>query len=444
MSDQRNEPLYNLSYTKSNDFILARYKASLLENQIMAIALSRMEVNANDKDFPLEARLYPRELTSLLSDEQHIYRDLKLVAKTIPGRVMFIEDGKGNFKSFSVVTNADYEDGVFVIKFNNEIRDRVYGLEGRYTTLELSIMTSFHSNASFRLYEVLKKDAYKIGKSNSVYTEVEYNLSELRFILGLANGEDQHVKAAMAKMGNYIDWDELYEKLDKKDKTYLEWRDFQRYVLKKAQVEMETSSDIRFEYEPIKEQRKIRRVRFRIYKNKPKSIEQISENQKLLDKLSRPGRQLEMPLDVQPEIFKKYVGHNKLTEQDITLLINKANGDTEAVEKAIHLADQQPSINNYMGWLIKCIEDNYSNIETVSGSTEKAEQLNEIVAAYEQNKEKIGHNLWNKIKTKEEYVEFENEVKSLGMDVEQLELIYNVQELVTLFTNWKCGKGIDL
>ena len=35
-----NEPLYNLSLVKSNDMISAKYKATLLENQVMAIALT--------------------------------------------------------------------------------------------------------------------------------------------------------------------------------------------------------------------------------------------------------------------------------------------------------------------------------------------------------------------------------------------------------------------
>ena len=114
-----NEPLYNLSLVKSNDMISAKYKATLLENQVMAIALTRIEVNEKDKEHPLVARLYPRELKKLVSDDRHIYRDLKDLAKTITGHTMFLEDGKGNFKAFSVVPNAIYKDGVFSIIFNS-------------------------------------------------------------------------------------------------------------------------------------------------------------------------------------------------------------------------------------------------------------------------------------------------------------------------------------
>ena len=73
-----NEPLYNLSLVKSNDMISAKYKATLLENQVMAIALTRIEVNEKDKENPLVARLYPRELKKLVSDERHIRCSLRM------------------------------------------------------------------------------------------------------------------------------------------------------------------------------------------------------------------------------------------------------------------------------------------------------------------------------------------------------------------------------
>ena len=139
MGIHANEPLNSLSLRKSNDFISAKYKSTLLENQVMAIALTKIEVDAKDKDAPLQAKLYPGDLKKLVSDPAHIYRDLKKLAKTITGHTMFLEDGKGNFKAFSVVPNADYIDGVFIIKFNNELRDHVLGLTSSYTNLELAI-----------------------------------------------------------------------------------------------------------------------------------------------------------------------------------------------------------------------------------------------------------------------------------------------------------------
>ena len=94
--------LENYSFKKSNEMISAKYKSTLLENQIMAIALTRIERNSKDSSAPLEARLYPGELSKLVSDQAHIYRDLKKVAKTITGHSVIMEDGKGNFRFKSI------------------------------------------------------------------------------------------------------------------------------------------------------------------------------------------------------------------------------------------------------------------------------------------------------------------------------------------------------
>ena len=262
---RENEPLQGLSLAKSNEMISAKYKSTLLENQVMAIALTRIEVRAKGTDSVLEARLYPGELKRLVSDKNHIYRDLKALSKSITGHTMFIEDGKGNFKAFSIVPNAEYTDGVFIIKFNEEIREHILGLESNYTTLELGVMTGFEKNSSFRIYELLKQDIYKSRPDvNGGRVDVEYNISEFRFMIGLANGDAQNVKNEMARMGKNIDWDVLYSKLDKKDRKYEKWYDLAKYVIRPAQEELGKKSDIRFEYEGMRSGHRMVKVIFHI------------------------------------------------------------------------------------------------------------------------------------------------------------------------------------
>ncbi len=450
MGTHSNEPISGLSVRKSNDFISAKYKSSLLENQVMAIALTRIEVNANDKDSPLEARLYPGELKKLVSDPAHIYRDLKKLAKTITGHTMFLEDGKGNFKAFSVVPNADYIDGVFIIKFNNELRDHVLGLESNFTNMELAVMTDFKRNTSFRLYEVLKKDAWKIPKASKGETEpsvqVEYNISELRFIIGLANSDDPTVKNAMANMGNLVDWDALYDKLDKKDKKYEEWRDFQRRILKPAQEELKEKSDIRFDYEGLREGRKTKRILFTIYQNTPTNSDVIDERKMLLDENSKSNRQLELPMDIYPQLYEDLVGHNELAKEDITLLINKAGGNEKKVRDAVEMADEASKsnmISNYMGWLVKCIEEGWTETNVLAGSSETATVVKAVTADYAKaDKENLAAKSWARIKKKEEFTDFVMEIEMQGMKVDQLELIYSYQELTKAYTDWRVGRPI--
>ena len=432
-----NEPLNNLSVRKSNDLISAKYRSTLLENQIMAIALTRIEINAKDKDMPLEAKLYPGELKRLVSDPAHISRDLKKISKSIIGHTMLLEDGKGNFKAFSVVPNAEYMDGVFTIKFNNELRDHVLGLESRYTSLELSVMTNFNKNASFRLYEILKKEAYRI-KDNTKGVQVIYDLYELRFMIGLANSDDEYVKKAMGEMGSNVDWKQLFFKLDKKDRKHEEWRDFNRRVIKVAQEELKEKSDIRFEYEGIKEKG------FTVYKNTPSNTEIIDERQRIIEKNAKANRQLEMPYDTFPEIYMEYVGHNNLAKEDIDLLLKKANYDTEVLKKAIQMADDQPHIDNYVGWLIRAIELKYDRTEVIEGSEQKAKEIRAIRKDYNDNRDTTAEIVWTKAKQKEEFPAFEEALGVHGVTIEQLEELFEASERTEIYFRWKKTDSINL
>ncbi len=445
MGSKTNEPIYNLSFVKSNEMISAKYKSTLLENQVMAIALTRIEINTADKDLPLEAKLYPREIKKLVSDPKHIYRDLKDLSKTITGHTMFLEDGKGNFKAFSVVPNATYKDGVFTIKFNNELKEHILGLERNFTTLELSVMTDFSKNSAFRIYELLKKDLYKSKPDvNGGRVDVVYNLSEFRFMIGLANGDNPKVAKEMSKMGKNIDWDKLYDKLDKTDKKYDDWYELQRNVLKKAQKELEDKSDIRFEFKGNKRGKRMAEIEFHIYKNKP-SVSVITKKKQI--ERDDAFRQLEMPYDLEQykPLYDKYIGHNELTKEDIDMLLKKAEYDPKKVSDAIELADKQKYINNYMGWIIKCILENYGSTEVMEGSAEDATFYNEVKKNYEASKKSgdIQRAAWNRIQQKEDFQDFSDMLENNGITVEQLVSIYKLDEVLQMYADWKVGRPIQ-
>ncbi len=446
MSSRDNEPIQNLSLAKSNEMISAKYKSTLLESQVMAIALTRIEVNANDMNYPLEAKLYPGELRSLVSDPVHIYRDLAALAKSITGHTMFIEDGKGNFRAMAMVPTAEYQDGVFTIKFNNDLRDHILGMNGDFTTLELSVLTEFTRNSSFRIYEILKKDLYKSKPDvNGGRVDVEYRLSEFRFMIGLANSDDQGVKNEMARMGKNIDWDVLYQKLDKKDRKYEKWYDLAKYVIRPAQEELEKKSNIRFEFEGQRNGHKMDKILFHLYPNEIQNAEVIIEKKKILDE--NENKQLKMPRDL-PDyagLYDAYVGHNGLTAEDIDLLLNKAEYKRDVVESAIRLADEQAYIRNYMGWLIKCITEGYKVVEVVEGSAGRATVTRELQAQLEEDRAAgvIQKRAWEKIQTRENFLEFVQVVEEKGLSMESLEAIYPLEEIIQMYTDWVVGREIE-
>ena len=435
------EPLENLSLQKSNSLVSAKYKSSLVENQIMAIALTRIEVNATDVNSPIQAKLWPGELKRLIGDPTNIYKTLKKVSKTMTGHTMFIEDGKGNFKAFAVVNNADYEDGVFTVEFNKNLREHVLGLEKNYTSLELAVLTRFKKNSSFRLYELLKSHLYKSRQDiNGGRVDVEYNISELRFMIGLANGDDPGVKNAMAAMNNNIDWDVLYSKLDKKDRKYETWFDFQRYVIKPAQEELEEKSNLRFDYEGIRHGRRMEEIRFYVYPNNPSHPEVIDERREFIEEeKAKQNRQYEMPRDI-PEyrpLYDDYVGHNNLSPEDIDLLIKLSGFDSELVRSAIAQADEQPEIENYMGWIVSCIKaGGYSRTDVVEGSHERAVFIKDLKE--KANSPETKKRVWEMTKQKSDFEDFLRYMEDVkGITVDEIEICYDPGEAAKEYIDWK-------
>lgn len=417
-------PLQELSVRKSNEMVSAKYKSTLLENQIMTIALTRIEERARDENAPLMATLYPGELKRIIGDPSHIYRTLKTVSKTMVGHTMFLEDRQGNFHAYAIVTDAEYQDGAFRVKFNESLRNHILGLEKNYTTYELSVLTDFKSNSSFRLYELLKKEIYKSRKNvNNGRVDVEYRLSELRFMIGLANSDDAGVKNAMGRMGEDIDWDALYDLLDKKDKKYEAWKDMRRYVIEPAQIELEEKSNIRFDFDAYRSGRRIDRIVFHVYPNVPRNQDILDERQVLIEK--QKNRQLEIPRDLpkyQP-LYAEFTGHNGLTEEDIDLLLQKANGDPEQVRSAILLCDKQESVQNYMGWLIRCIERNYTTTETALGSKQTAEITHTMRKEMTEQADNLAAVFWKRTKERngEKFQAFVQMLSEHGLTLELFE-----------------------
>ena len=431
---------------KSNELIGGKYKVTLLENQIMSIALTRIETNAKGDRPKLEARLYPGELKNLIGSPSHIYRELKKVAKTMPGHTMFLEDGKGNFASFAIVTDADYMDGVFIIRFNDRLRPHILNLEKHYTTLELSVLTGFSRNSSLRIYELLKKESYRL-KSSEV-AKVTYNLSEFKFMIGLANPESQAVKNEMARMGNNIDWDRLYEMSSDADKKYENWTNLRMRVLDPAQKEMEEKSNIRFKYEGIRHGHKTGAIRFYIYKNElsDQVNSMIREKQEILErkKSDEIYLQLEVPKDMSDDtraLYRDYTDHNGLEKEDIDLLLKYADYDVSLVRKAFEQADAQDEIRNYMGWLIRCIQaGGYQEEAVVLGSAKRAKVLDNIkkdVNVYSANRR-----VWDMIKNKPDFDDFLEDLRNYGLSDEIFDGAFDYAQRSKVYTNWRNGRDL--
>lgn len=439
----------SLIVRKSNDLINSKYRSTLLENQIMSVAMTRLEV---DRDNEIVATMYPGELKGLTGRGNNLYTELKIASKSMIGHGVVIEDGQGNFKVFPIVKYAEYEDGVFTIKFNEEIRPHIMGLKSNYTTMNLITLTSFKKNATFRMYELLRKELYKC--SGDTGAEVTYNISELKFMLSLANLDEQGVQREIAKSKGNIDWDYIYNNVAI-EKSYEDWRDLRRAIIIPAQKELEETSDIRFTFKGIRQGgNTYKYIKFVVYHNEVSSEvqDELAKKAKILDerkqKYSAGGLNIDnneemhqYTLDeaTHQEVYDRFLGHNKLTADDLRLIIEKAHGNDEKVIRAIEMADRQEEIVNYIGWILRCIEDDYKEpIDVMEGSHEVSVVMNEM--RNNTKKPEFKQKMWKQIQAKDDFQDF---LDYIGCSTEQLDIIYeDADKKLNMYFDWK--KGIDI
>lgn len=385
---------------KSNEMISAKHKSSLLELKVTAISLTRVhpydgKSTDNYHNGQLCAELYPSDLVKLLSDKKHIYRDLKEMATKITGHSMILEDGKGNFIAFSAIPFAEYKGGVFRVFFADTLKGHVLHVLNRgFTPLSLSTMISFDNSSSFRIYELLRKDLYRSKKNiNDGEVVVNYNLFEFRFIIGIANSDNDFVKRYLNKFNDpyNIDWEHAYNELIRsgiaRDSRYKDVYRLQKDCLDVAKEEIREKSDIRFEYEMIRVGRTYKEIVFHIFPNTPSVV---IENTRQID-INLPREEEYYQYDVfdfasdDSNLYRDFVGHNRLLKEDIDILIKEADMDPDLVRKAIEYADNQPMvIDNYVGYLIDCIRKRYfDKIGINRGSAESYDRFQEILPELE-------------------------------------------------------------
>lgn len=396
---------------KGNDLILSKYQSSLLENKLLAISMTRIEM-VNDIPRATTSASEIRRLTGMESDH-NLYQKLKDAAETIIKNVLILEDGKGNFTAMAFVTKAEYINQDFKLYFNQELVPYLSRIKP-YTKYELANVLQLKNNYSFRLYEILKKEVFQINEQNPVVT-VEYSYAELLYMLGVLGVDDVKAKK-LRKQG--MTWEEIQEAAGDENADAARWGRFHIRVLKKVQAELEEKTDIAFDYTGIKSGRggKVRRIAFHIRKN--------------------DGRL--------PEELKEYIGHNKLTFADLAVFLKDAEEDFGKVISAIKKADTQSSIKNYVGWIRSCIREGFAEpVETIQGSAERADRVRKFMDEYEAQKSdqssEMYINAWTKIKSRSEH--FQRFLDTLALPLDLYEQFNTPKERVEEYIAWsKSGK----
>ena len=215
--------------TQSNKLVEARYNLPLGELRLILTMIARIQ--PEDADFK-EYRINVREFADFLGiDKNSVYREFHKIQKSIVSRVLvfFEEDGP---LAVGWVSSAKYleKEGAVLLCFDPKLKPYLLQLKGNFTSSKLDMLLSFKSQYTMRVYNLLKQ--YENLK------ERQFEVDTLREILGIR--KDQYI---------------LYS-------------NFKKDILEATKKELQSKSDLYFEFDEIKHGRKVGAIRFHIFTKK--------------------------------------------------------------------------------------------------------------------------------------------------------------------------------
>ncbi|MFY7909997.1 MAG: replication initiation protein [Emticicia sp.] len=247
---------------KSNKLVEARYKFDIWEMRVFVKMLTL--IRPEDQDFA-QYRINSTEIIHDfgLYDNGSIYKSIKEGAEKLLTKQVEIEriDEEGRKKRIkanlisSTESFVDENEGTdIILKFDPELRRHLLDLKEKYLTYDVRNILKLTSVYSIRIYELLKQYEGMIDESKQGYAKRKFSIDELKKVLGIEEGEYQ-----------------LYGH-------------FKNKIILKAQKDLESETDIRFEIEEEKSSRKIVSIIFLIYRNnknskkEPKSKKQTTDS----------------------------------------------------------------------------------------------------------------------------------------------------------------------
>jgi plasmid replication initiation protein len=242
-----------LNYKKPNILILSKYRSSLLENKILALGISM----AKREEGRAIARISAADLKPIMCKSGKVngsfYTRLKDIALEMTGRKVFIEDPeRKSFACINLIGAVTYKDNILTIKFEPDMTDILLNIKSNYTTFNLPILMSFNKVYSYRLYELLRSQAYEHKNTFTIDEEYSmcYGLSELKLTIGAVDTNAESVSRALKKPNP--DFDHIVNHVAK-DKNFDSWSEFRRKVIDVAVEEINTKSDLEVRYNVIRE-----------------------------------------------------------------------------------------------------------------------------------------------------------------------------------------------
>jgi len=225
------------SVVESNALARSEYYMTANENRLLKLSIAKLDSTLADADQLQDIPITAKEFKELFSVEpKNTYRDMEQAATRLLKRQLTIPEGK-NKTTYNLLTQVTYKkhEGTVLITINPRLAVHFVGLKERYTQFMIEGMRQFKLFSSARIYELMK------SVESQGYYEIGVDEFKIRV---LANA-----------------------------KKYPKFYDLKKWVLEPALTEINTLSDIQVTYEPIRESRKIKKIRFKIKRNDQKKLD---------------------------------------------------------------------------------------------------------------------------------------------------------------------------
>lgn len=168
---------------KGNQLIEARYKLSLGEQRLILLLASTIQ--KNDKEFnTYDIRVSDFAEMFNLKKDKSLYEKVEEAAKELLGKQLYLKSNSEEFEATVWLSYVKYVRGSGVIKlrFDESLKPYLLQIQESFTQYKLNQVMSFKSAYSIRLYELLKKEAFK-AKNNQF--ERCFSIEDYRSYLGI-------------------------------------------------------------------------------------------------------------------------------------------------------------------------------------------------------------------------------------------------------------------
>lgn len=299
----------NYLVTKSNKLIYGHFDLTLTQQKLI-ITLSSM-VQPKDMEFK-EYTLKIKDFMHLLGiTDQSKYKEVPKITKDLMKKVLEIQEGN-DILQLSWLASARYKkhEGEVVLKFAPDLKPYLLQIKEFYTSYKLSNILDLKSKYSIRLYEILKSNQYKKQKF------FEISLMELKKMLGADTS------------------------------AYNLYANFKNRILNPSNEELKEKTDIYFEYDEIKEGRKVVKLKFYIYlKNEIAATATFSDEDILNDNIKLVCN----------------ICENQINEKEAKIILKDANDDIGLIKEKYDIVKELDNCRNIPGAMRDAIRDNWVN-----------------------------------------------------------------------------------